>query len=329
MPSRTAPQPAPELSVVVTVTTGGQHVERCLEALLAQVAPIAPIAEPDDPQADGPAVEILVPVDASVAGVAGWAARFPTVRFPEVPGEAPRAEDPGSAHLAYDRRRATGLAAARAPILALTEDHARPAPDWCRRILAAHRRLPHAAIGGAIDNASPQTLTWAVYFSDFGRYQSPLPEGPADYVSDVNVSYKRAALLEVAETWRGTYHETAVHGALKARGGILWRAPEIIVQQARGKLALGPVLRERFAWGRLYAGKRAHEVPAAKRWLLALGAPLLPPLLLARQLRNTLARGRNVGPFLRALPALVLLVCCWSAGEAVGLWTGAASRGRS
>jgi len=315
MPSRAATPPSPELSVVVTVTSGGHHVEDCLKVLLAQLD-----------AADAPRVEILVPVDASVSGLAGWAERFPSVRFPEVPGETPSADDPGSAHLAYDRRRATGLAAARAPILALTEDHARPAPDWCRSILAAHRRLPHAALGGAIDNASHETLTWAVYFSDFGRYQSPLPEGPAAYVSDVNVSYKRAPLLEVATSWRGTYHETAVHAALKARGGTLWRVPEITVQQARGKLSLGPVLRERFAWGRLYAGKRAHEEPPGKRWLVALGAPLLPPLLLARQLRHTVARGRNLRPFLRALPALTLLLCWWSAGEAVGLWTGRPSR---
>ena len=39
--------------------------------------------------------------------------------------------------------------------------------------------------------------------------------------------------------------------------------------------------RERFAWARLYAGRRAEEVPPRTRWLLAVGAPLLGPLLFA------------------------------------------------
>ena len=241
---------APLLSVVVTVTTGGRHVDRCLEALDAQVDP--------------PAFEVLVPVDGGVADVERWEAAWPRVRFERVPGPSSTADDPGAAHLAYDRRRATGLSAARGSLLALTEDHASPDRDWCARIAAAHSALPHAAIGGAIDNASDHPLTWAVYFSDFGRYQSPLPAGPADYVSDVNVSYKRAPLERVADAWRPAYHETAVHGALLANGETLWRQPDIVVHQHRGRLKLGPVLRERFAWGRLYAGKRAHEMGAPR-----------------------------------------------------------------
>jgi GT2 family glycosyltransferase len=303
----------PAFSVVVVVTSGGHHVERCLAALAAQVG--------------APPFEVLVPVDAGVPEASTWRREHPGVRFPQVPGGGDAAGDPGRAHLAYDRRRAAGLAAARAPIVALTEDHARPAPDWCARLAAAHARLPHAVIGGAIDNASDTPLAWAVYFSDFGRYQSPLPEGPADYVSDVNVSYKRAALEAVGAAWRDAYHETAVHGALRARGETLWLCPDAVVHQERGALRLAPVLRERFAWGRLYAGKRAHEVDAARRALLALGSPLLAPLLLARQVRTAWRRGRERGAFARALPWLALLLLVWSAGECVGYWTGRPTRG--
>ena len=303
-----APAP-PRLSVVVTCTTGGTHVDRCLAALAAQ--------------RDAPPFEVIVPVDASLPDVARWREAFPDVRFPELATDGiGAARDPGVRHLAYDLRRATGLGAARGEWIALTEDHARPAPDWCARIAAAHERWPHAAIGGAIDNAGGPALTWAVYFSDFGRYQSPLPEGPSDYVSDVNVSYKRAPLEAVAASWRSAYHETAVHGALRARGEVLWRDPSIVVVQERGTLRPGACLRERFAWGRLYAGKRAHEVGRAKRWQLALLAPLLPPLLLWRQTRTSAARGRNLAPFARALPWLAVLLVAWSAGETVGLWTG-------
>lgn len=301
---------APLLSVVVTVTSGGEHVERCLEALAAQQ--------------DAAPFEVLVPVDAGVAGVDGWRARFPKVRFPDVVAGtgAPGRPDPGRAHLAYDQRRAAGLAAARGRLVALTEDHARPAPDWCASVADAHARLPHAAIGGAIENGTDLPLTWAVYFCDFGRYQPPLPEGPAAYVSDVNVSYKREALEAVSSSWRGSYHETAVHGALRARGEVLWLCPRIRVRQERGRLRLRSVLRERFAWGRLYAGKRAHEVPPQRRWTLALGTPLLPPLLLFRQVRNARRRRLQWRAFLRALPWIAVLLVAWSAGETAGLVTG-------
>jgi hypothetical protein len=305
---------APQLSVVITCTTAGSHVDRCIEALQAQVG--------------APPFEVIVPVDASLpaADIERWKTTFPEVSFPLLSAEAEaEASDPGLRHLAYDRRRAAGLSAARGQWIALTEDHARAASDWCAQIAAAHERLTYAAIGGAIDNASTEALTWAVYFSDFGRYQSPLPEGAADYVSDVNVSYKRAPLQAVSDTWREAYHETGVHGALLARGETLWREPTIVVTQDRGRLDPGMCLRERFAWGRLYAGKRAHEVGPAKRAALALLSPLLPPLLLGRQFANAWTRGRNRTDFLRCLPWLVVLLFAWTAGEVVGLWTGRAT----
>ncbi len=306
------------LSVVVTVTTGGDHVARCLEALAAQ--------------RDAPPFEVLVPVDPAVRGVEAWRRAHPEAEFPivaETAEEAARlhfAGDPGPEHLAYDRPRATGLAAAGAPLVALTEDHARPDTDWVGRIVAAHARLPHAVIGGAIDNRSDYPLTWAVYFCDFGRYQSPLPAGPAGYASDVNVSYKRAALARVEAAWRGAYHETAVHGALRARGETLWLAPEIVVHQERGRLRARLVLRERFAWGRLYAGKRVREMGALRRAAMIVAAPLLPLVLLLRRSREALGRGAQRGAFLRALPWMALLLGAWSLGEWVGYTTGRPTR---
>jgi len=299
----------PELSVVIAVATGGLHVDQCLEAL--------------EHQRDAPSLEIIVPVDGGLpaSDVARWRERFPAVRISTLttPG-ASTGGDPGPRHLRTDMRRAAGLAAASAPIVALTEDHARPAPDWCRSIVRAHAALPHPAIGGAIDNASPQLLARAVHLCDFGRYQRPLPSGPADFVSDVNVSYKRNALESVRAHWRDGYHEPAVHQALRAQGGLLWLDPSIVVEQRRGRLALLPCLRERVAWGRLYAGKRCAALSPNRRAILVLLAPLLPALLLARQVRGAWTRRR--GGLAYTLPLVSILLCAWSLGEAVGYWTG-------
>jgi len=302
-------QERPSLSVVVAPTRGGVILAGCLEALAGQ--------------RDAPPTEVIVPVDASVAGVESLRRAHPEVRFLEVADSAELAASPrpGIAHLAIDRRRAAGLAAARGDVVALTEEHARPDPDWCRRLLLAHRE-PHAAIGGAIENSGDRTLNWALYFLDAGRYQNPLPEGPARYVSDVNVSYKRSALEAVAPAWREIYHETGLHDALRTRGGTLWLRPDLVVYQDRGAARLGPALRERFAWARLYAGRRAREVPGPTRAMLVLGAPLLGGLLLLRQARLALVRGRHRGAFLRALPLLALFDAVWGLGELVGYATG-------
>lgn len=303
--------PALALSVVVAPTAArGALLAGALEALAAQQG--------------APAFEVIVPVDASIAHAA-LRTRFPRVRFLSVDGTAEQSAsaDPGVAHLAIDRRRAAALAAARAEIVALTDEHARPRADWCARLVALHS-APHAVIGGAIENARDRALDWALFFIDAGRYQNPLPEGPALFVSDVNVSYKRAALART-DVWRGLYHETGLHDALRAAGETLWLSPELVVAVDRGEPSLGAALRERFAWARLYAGRRAREVAPHVRAALCLGAPLLAALLVARQMRLALARGRHVRSFLRALPLLALLDLAASAGELTGYLTGEAT----
>ncbi|HEY8122867.1 MAG TPA: hypothetical protein VII78_16210 [Myxococcota bacterium] len=302
----------PALSVVVAPTAArGAFLAGALDALEAQRG--------------APAFEVLVPVDASIAH-AELAQRFPRVRFLAVSGSAElsRSPDPGLAHEAIDLRRSAGLAAARGAVVALTDEHARPRADWCAQLAALHAAAPHAAIGGAIENDRDRALNWALFFYDAGRYQNPLDEGPAQFVSDLNVAYKRAALQRV-RVWQPRYHETGLHDALRAAGETtaLSRAPVVGVD--RGALSLGEALRERFGWARLYAGRRAREVAPLVRALLCLGAPALALLLLARQARLALARGRP-RELARALPLLALLDLTASAGELTGYLTGRATR---
>ena len=188
------------------------------------------------------------------------------------------------------------------------------------RFGSAHRAHSHPAIGGAILNGNRGRVARAVFRCDFGRYCPPLDAGPANFVSDVNVSYKREVLNAVAETWRDGYHETGVHGAIRGRGELLWLDPSIVVEQRRGPIGLLPSLRERYAWGRLYAGKRTREVTRFRRAVLALLSPLLPLLLFSRQLRSDLQHPRSDS--IALLPLVALLLCAWSLGEAVGYWTG-------
>jgi hypothetical protein len=180
----------------------------------------------------------------------------------------------------------------------------------------------YAAIGGAMENGIDRALNWAVYFGDFGRYQNPIPRGPSPYVSDANVCYKRAALDRVKDAWPDSYNEARVHGALMERGEVLALSPDVAVWQHRLDLHLGPVLVERYVWGRSFAATRVARVPASRRVIYAVLCPVLPFVLLLRQWQNVLRTKRNQGAFLKALRLTALLDVAWSWGELVGYVTG-------
>jgi hypothetical protein len=298
------------LSVVVTVVDGGAALERCLTALGNQ---------------DGaPDLEVLVPYDASVTGIQPLGARFPKVGF--IPlgtiTTQRRWDGPAGQHELFDRRRAAGLKAVSGKLVAIVEDRGVPRANWARAMIDLHARLPHGVIGGAIENGREALLNRAVYICDFGRYQLPFDAGPREYVSDVNICYKREALLQTRALWEDRYHETTVHWALLRAGATLYLSPEPVVDEIRDDLTFGGLLRERLGWGRLFAYTRAREGPTWRRVLLAGLAPLLPGVLFLRLFRQYLGKGHPPFRFLTAAPTILCLLAAWSAGELTGYLTG-------
>src|SRR5262249_14924949 len=159
----------------------------------------------------------------------------------------------------------------------------RAAADWVRKMIEAHDQ-PHAAIGGAIENEVNRSLNWAVYFCDFGRYQNPVIGGPSDFLSDVNVSYKRDTLLQISDIWKDGFHEPSVHSELKQAGAILWLSSQIVVYQHRENLTVGKALKERFEWGRYFAANRTHAISTTDRWVYFVLSPVLPVILTLRKI---------------------------------------------
>lgn len=299
---------SPALSVVVTVVEGGRALERLLTALCTQHDP--------------PSMEILVPLDESVASLFDLQARFPNVRFLDL-GRVPTARPIASAggqHELYDRRRTAALAVASGDVVAILEDRGIPRPDWARTVIRLHTQ-PWAVIGGAIEPAPSGLLDWALYVCDFSRYALPLAAGPAAWVSDVNVSYKRQALERTRQVWSDRFHEPSVHWELHRQGEALFLTPELVVDHHRTPKPLLSSLLERFHWGRLYGYIRAREIGVGKRVLLALAAPLVPFVLLARHAKVHAGRGDGLR-YLAAMPALFALLAAWAFGEAIGTLTG-------
>lgn len=235
------------LSIIVTAVGGGRHVERCLESLRPQI-------KPD--------VEVLVPYDATLMEFDSIRTnpRYAAVRFVnmgEVTTDAARGTE-SAAHEMYDRRTAAGIRAASGAVIALLQDYGAPAQDWVEQVLLAHK-LPHGVIGGSVEHVGRAPWNWAVYFLDFGRFQKPLREGPAQYLTDINVSYKRHVLESVRHLWEYRYKEVTVNWELTRQNVSLWQRPQIEVLQDRGTLHLRELLVERYSWGRLFGSIRVHE----------------------------------------------------------------------
>jgi hypothetical protein len=297
------------LSAVVTVVDGGQQLARLLRALVAQ-----------DRQID----EIIVPWDASIADVGRLKGEFPGVNFLSLgtlATDRPIRSHAGQ-HALYDKRRSAGLAMATGDLVAITEDRVIPDPGWSGAYVRLHQELPHAVIGGAIDEDRGSTLNRAIYLCDFGRYQPPFEAGEREYISDVNICYKRQALDLTRSVWGTRYHETSVHWALRRAGQLLWLSPEPRVVVDRGPLKLGVALGERLAWGRLFAVTRAAETTLPRRLTWAAATPVLPGLLYSRILRGRLDRRRGIQALISATPALFLLLSLWAVGEALGYLSG-------
>ena len=296
----------PDLSVVVALVSGRRDdLERCLASLHAQVG--------------APAFEVVVPYDPPCAGVVTLAEKFPRTRFVPLNGLDTSAARAGASREHHDSLRTLGLREALGRFVLLIEDHARAEPGLCAALAAALAAHPlTGCVDGAVEFGGAEALAFTLYLCDFGRYGGPLRDGPARYVSDSCVAYRRLALVAVADAWRDDYHETIVHDALRQRGLECRLTNGAAVAQQRSLLTLGAALRERWVWGRSYAGSRFASTGWPRRIVYAAATPLLPFLLTWRLVRDAFRRGRFVGRTLAAVPLLLLLNGAWSLGECVG-----------
>jgi hypothetical protein len=296
-----------DLSIVIRVVGGGIFLRNCLQALL--------------PQIQDQSIEVIVPYDPTVSMVNELKQEFPQVFFLEMQDNAPDISSAGSFHKLYDRRTAAGLRIAKGKIVALLEDYGIPTPNWCGQVIEAHK-LPYSVIGGAVEHSNHNLLNWAIYLLDFGRYQLPFPEGPAEYLTDVNLSYKRQALENVRSLWEKRYNEMQVNWALTQNGVTLWKRPQIIVHQDRGQLTWKKAIPERFYWGKIFGQVRAQCMVSKQRMLHIAAMPVMPLLLVWRIIKKGLTGKRNRMNIIRTVPSMLLLALVWCIGETSGYLQG-------
>lgn len=128
----------PEVSVVIPVLDEVARISRCLDALAAQE--------------DAPRFEVVVVDNGSSDGTAEAASRHPL--SPRVVRETRRGP--------YVARNA-GIAAARAPVIALTDADCSPTPGWLRAGLAEIAAGADAVGGAVVQSLDPHPTRWARY----------------------------------------------------------------------------------------------------------------------------------------------------------------------
>jgi glycosyltransferase involved in cell wall biosynthesis len=282
-----------KVSVVIATKVGAPFVDQCLDSVRAGARALQ--------------AEVIVVAFGTDAYREHLRAAYPwaLVLHPQ-----------GIAKIPALRRR--GVEASSGEYVAVIEEHCSAAADWLATGIAAHARGNHAAVGGPIvDFDYGNIRDWVVYFLEYNGALPPAPDGTTSNLNDANIMYRREALTAHLDLLGEGYWPMTLHPTLLAEGRTLLSVPGMIVHH-RGPFSFGYYLRQRFLFSRAYAGVRARNQSALKRWAYILGAPLVPLVLLARIGRNVISKRCRVGKFVAALPLLAIALLVLVAGEWVG-----------
>jgi hypothetical protein len=187
--------------------------------------------------------------------------------------------------------KAEGVRRARAELVAFTEDHCFPAPNWAERLIVAHRR-EYAVVGPAVKSANPQTLvSQADFYIAYGKWAAPIESSEVDFLMGHNACYKRTALLEYdAELGEVLEAETALQWDMRAHGHRFWLEATTFVRHTNYEQWL-PWSDLQWNHARVFAGQRAAKWKLSKRLVFALGSPLIPFVRFVR-IRRDMRRAR-------------------------------------
>ena len=215
--------------------------------------------------------------------------------------------------------RANGVRAASAPLVFIGETHTYPHPNWAEALLEAFEH-PWAAVVPAISNANPSgVLSWAAYFSAYGRWGEGRPAGEIPDPLIYNTAYRRSVLLELGE--RLDYaldpNTEELWPRLHARGHRAAFEPNARIAHVN-VARLESYCDEMFLVGLVVGTHRALRWPWWRRALYVLGSPFIPAVLVGRLL-GTVRRARHLQQLPPGiLPAIVAGAVIKAAGELMG-----------
>jgi hypothetical protein len=226
--------------------------------------------------------------------------------------------------LEIERALGVGAMEARAPLVALLENHVYPDRDWAQAVLAAHRG-PWVAVGSVVDNANPYSAaSWVEHLLSYGFHDSSMPGGETNRVSRNNLVFKRTVLSEYgARLPDALARDGGLLEEVQRRGGRCYRETAARLGHLNVS-CLGPALTLRVFSARARAATRARvEAWApAKRWLYVLASPVFPLLRLRALWPRLRARSGAKVPA-RIWPLLGFTLLFDALGQAIGFAAGA------
>jgi GT2 family glycosyltransferase len=210
-----------------------------------------------------------------------------------------------------------GVPHARAPVVALGEDHAFPEPDWAEALLARHEERV-AVVGPVVRNANPDTIvSWADFVLAYGAFAVGHPGGDVMAAAGHNSSYKREVLEREGERLRDALAaEWVFHMRLRDQGERVYVEPRAVINHVNFSRPR-PFVVHTFRAGRSHAASRAASWSPGRRLVYTLGSVVLPALRLVRLTRGMPSEQLRQVPPLAMLLVLAGLVID-AAGQAMG-----------
>lgn len=219
--------------------------------------------------------------------------------------------------------RAKGVLAAEAPFVFIAETHAYPDPDLAEKIIAMLSDEWSVVVPG-FRNANPDSaVSWAGFLSDYGAWAAGLGAGEIQRGPSHDVAFRRSVLLEFGDRLeRALTFGDEMNVTLRARGQRTYFDPSAGIEHVN-ITGFKSFVRERYLTGVLIGDYRRARWSIPRRLAYALGAPLIPVVVLSRIQKGVREIGRRERLPAGTIPALVLGVIVKAAGEMRGYLVGA------
>ncbi len=175
-----------------------------------------------------------------------------------------------------------GIRRARAPIVALTEDHSFPDANWAEVLIDAHKQ-PWAVVGPSMRNGNPDTMiSRADYYQAYGEWTHPISSGPVRHLPGNNSSYKRDILLKLGDELEDLMQaESILHRSLREQGYELLLESRTCTSHFNFS-TWSSWIPLRYYGGRQFASTWAKSWPWSRRLLFTVASPLIPWIRLWR-----------------------------------------------
>ena len=286
-----------QVSVVIASIVGPPFIDNCLSSLEAEVRRFG--------------AEVIVVACGTEAYASRIAGRFPWVRVVHRPERETVPE-----------LRCRGVLEAKGDIVAIIEEHCVAGENWIEEAVRGLEGSQYGAVGGPVVDSDYRRLRdWVVYFCEYNGYMPPFAEGETWDLNGANIAYRREVLLGHRQLLGQGYWEASLHPALLAKGVKFRSVPRMRVHHC-GPFDFVYYLQQRYWFSRAFAGSRAKSLPASRRLVYLLAAPLIPAVLLARMGARVWRKRCRVGWFFASVPLIAVALMAYVTGEWVGYLAG-------